>query len=147
MLATLFAASLALGPQASPPPVPEEILRLTNAAREREGLPPLRLDAALNKAAQGHADDMAKRDYFDHASPEGGTMVSRIEKVGYRYRGIAENIAMGQTSAKQAVDGWLKSPGHRRNMLNRDYRDLGVGFAKDRRGIGRWVQVFGTPRN
>jgi uncharacterized protein YkwD len=146
MFATLLTASLAIGTQASPPSLGEEVLRLTNAAREKQGLTPLRLNEALTKAAQAHADDMAKKGYFSHEAPDGTDMVVRIDRVGYRYRGIAENIAMGQRSPQQAVDGWLKSPGHRRNMLNASYRDLGVGISKDGKGVLRWVQVFGTSR-
>lgn len=143
MLAPLLTTVL-LG-QTTPSPT-AEVLRLTNAAREKQGLSPLGLNEALTKAAQAHADDMAKNGYFSHEAPDGTDMVIRIDRVGYRYRGIAENIAMGQRTPKQAVDGWLKSPGHRRNMLNSAYQDLGVGISKDQKGILRWVQVFGTPR-
>lgn len=151
MLPILLAAVFVQEASALPAKIPDtslalEVLKLTNAAREREGHPPLRLNEALTKAAQGHADDMAKRDYFDHVSPDGATMVIRIERVNYSYRGIAENIAMGQRNPKEAVASWLKSPGHRRNILNGSYRDLGVGVAKDKKGIPRWVQVFGAPR-
>lgn len=143
MLAPLLATVLLS--QTSPSPT-GEVLRLTNEAREKQGLPPLRLNESLTKAAQAHADDMAKKGYFSHEAPDGTDMVVRIDRVGYRYRGIAENIAMGQRSPQQAVDSWLKSPGHRRNMLNGAYRDLGVGVTKDSKGVLRWVQVFGTPR-
>jgi uncharacterized protein YkwD len=122
------------------------VLRLTNQAREREGKPPLQLNGALTKAAQNHADDMARRGYFSHQSPDGSDMSDRVNWVSYRYRGLAENIAMGQRTPQVVVAGWLKSPGHRTNILNGEYRDLGVGIAKDRRGTIRWVQVFGTPR-
>jgi uncharacterized protein YkwD len=119
---------------------------LTNAAREKEEHPPLRLNDALTRAAQAHADDMAKRGYFSHESQDGSDMSARVERVGYTYRGIAENIAMGQRTPKDAMEGWLKSSGHRRNILEGSYRDLGVGISKDKKGILRWVQVFGTPR-
>lgn len=142
----LLTASLALGWQAPGLTPAEEVLRLTNAAREKQGMSPFRLNDALTKAAQAHADDMAKKGYFSHEAPDGTDMVVRIDRVGYRYRGIAENIAMGQRTPKQAVDGWLKSPGHRRNLLNDAYLDLGVGVSKDGKGVLRWVQVFGTPR-
>ncbi|MGV3614414.1 MAG: CAP domain-containing protein [Fimbriimonas sp.] len=149
MLATIFAVTLSMGFQAPPPNPPAavaEVSRLTNAAREKEGRLPLRLNDALTKAAQAHADDMAARGYFSHEGQDGSDMSDRVERIGYRYRGLAENIAMGQRTPKEVVAGWLKSSGHRTNILNGEYRDLGVGTAKDKRGVIRWVQVFGTPR-
>lgn len=139
MLAVLVATSLVFGQDTPANPIAKgpaaEILKLTNAAREREGLTPLRIHGGLTKAAQAHAADMAKQGYFDHTSRDGLEMVDRVRRVSYRFSAIAENIAMGQTSAKQAVEGWLRSPGHRQNMLNPAYRGSGGGFCQGPEGI------------
>ncbi|MEM9557422.1 MAG: CAP domain-containing protein [Acidobacteriota bacterium] len=128
--------------------VRREVLRRTNAARAELGLGELTSDAALELAAQQHAEDMARRDYFAHQSPEGDDVLERATGAGYRPRLVAENLASGQMSAAEAVDGWLKSPGHRRNLLDRRAEELGVGLVVERADDGSWtvlwVQVFGA---
>lgn len=107
----------------------EEILERVNAFRSGHGLVPLRIDLRLNTAAQHHADDMAERDYFDHVSPEGGTVGHRATRAGYRWSRVLENLAAGQSTPGEAVEGWKKSPGHRRAMLDPEIRELGIGYA------------------
>lgn len=124
------------------------VLRATNEARGALGRAPLTFDKALEIAAQRHAEDMIDRDYFAHVSPEGVDVLERAEAAGYRVRFVAENLASGQLSVDEVVDGWLKSPGHRRNLLSPQARELGVGFALERDAQGGyevvWVQVFGS---
>lgn len=118
----------------------------TNAERAKAGLPPLIDSPDLDRAAQTHAEDMLRRGYFEHESPEGKTVRQRARSQGYDWRAIGENIALGQLTVDEVMDGWMKSPEHRANILDPDVRDLGVGLAL---GEGRegfrilWVQVFG----
>lgn len=130
--------------------VRREMLARVNAIRKQHGLRALGGDALLDRAAQGHAEDMLKRSYFAHQSPSGETARERIRATGYKYQTIGENIAFGQTSVEEVVETWMDSPGHRRNILNKDFTELGVGLAMGRDSSGHhrtlWVQNFGTPR-
>lgn len=123
-----------------------KVLNLTNAERARDSLPELKSDSRLDQAAQRHAEDMAKRGYFDHKSPEGVDPGTRIQGAGFRASAWGENIFMGPVSAKEAVDGWMKSPGHRANILGKDFTHMGLGYARNPKGRTYWVQVFGRPR-
>lgn len=117
-----------------------EVARLVNEHRARRGCRALAWDDAAARAAQAHSDDMARRNYFSHTSPEGRTMVDRLRAQGASYRMIAENIAFGQPTAREVVRGWLGSPGHRQNIENCGYTHHGVGMS-----AGRWTHVFYTP--
>jgi uncharacterized protein YkwD len=117
----------------------DQVVGLTNAAREDAGCAPLKIVASLTTAAQKHASDMAGRDYFEHTTPEGVTFDQRIRSAGYAKPG-AENIAKGAATADEVVDLWMNSPGHRANILNCDLTAIGVGFDRDG---SYWVQDFG----
>jgi uncharacterized protein YkwD len=126
-----------------------EILAAVDAERKKGGVPPLRPNSRLDQAAQRHAQDMLARHYFAHESPEGHTVRERARDAGYDWRAIGENIAEGQLSVQEVMDTWMHSPPHRRNILDRDFRELGVGLALGRSGNGwqvEWVQTFGTKR-
>ena len=118
----------------------QEVARLVNAHRARIGCPPLAWDALAAQAAQRHTEDMVRRNYFDHASPEGQNVGERLRAQGASWRAVAENIAYGQETAAEVVRGWLNSAGHRRNIENCTYTRQGVGYAR-----GRWTHVFYTP--
>jgi uncharacterized protein YkwD len=122
-----------------------EMLERVNAAR-RTSAYPLRPNALLDLAAQRHAEDMLARHYFAHESPERETVRERARAAGYSWRVIGENIAEGQFSVDEVMETWMASPGHRRNILDRDFQELGVGLALGRNG-GEWrvvwVQTFG----
>lgn len=115
------------------------MVELVNAERAAGGCQPLIVDDRLANAAQGHSTDMATRDYFSHESPEGETFVDRALAAGYPSP-AAENIARGQTSPEQVMNDWMNSSGHARNILDCEYRAIGVGL--DTRGW-YWTQVFG----
>jgi uncharacterized protein YkwD len=115
------------------------IKTLTNTARLAHGCKPLKVSSKLNKAAQKHAKDMSKYDYFSHTSRNGTTWSKRIKKTGYKYPG-GENIAVGFPTAVSVVQAWLNSPGHRRNILDCNFKRIGVGFAAHG---DYWVQDFG----
>lgn len=120
-----------------------------DAERSKAGLAPLAERPELDRAAQAHAEDMLARGYFEHASPEGRTVRERSLAYGYRWRAVGENIALGQLTVDEVMDSWMKSPEHRENILDPEYRDLGVGLAlgESRKGFRiLWVQTFGRRR-
>ncbi|HYJ79462.1 MAG TPA: CAP domain-containing protein [Longimicrobiaceae bacterium] len=117
-----------------------EVARLVNAHRARIGCPALEWDALAAQAAQRHTDDMVRRSYFAHVSPEGQGPGERLRAQGAAWRAVAENIASGQETAAEVVRGWLASAGHRRNIEGCNYTRQGVGYAR-----GRWTHVFYTP--
>jgi len=121
-----------------------QVLQIVNAERAKAGCKPLVMDSRLVTAARKHSADMAARNYFSHTTPEGVTFDKRITAEGYRWSGAAENIAKGQQTAAQAMDAWMHSPGHRANILNCGYVNIGVGVAFAGR-TGYWPQDFGTP--
>ncbi|MBT5111488.1 MAG: hypothetical protein HOM25_22630 [Rhodospirillaceae bacterium] len=105
-----------------------EILERVNRFRAQYRLAPLSLNKRLNRAAQAHADDMAARDYFAHVSPDGETVGERAARAGYIWRSILENLAAGQDSPRETVEGWIRSPGHRKAMLDPTVAEAGVGY-------------------
>lgn len=123
----------------------DEVVRLTNAERRSHGLVALTAEPRLAAAAQAHNDDMVARAYFAHESPEGGSVADRVRAAGYVYGVVAENIAAGQRTPQEVVAGWMDSPGHRANLLNRDVRQIGVGFTVGGSYGTMWTQVFGRP--
>jgi uncharacterized protein YkwD len=129
--------------------VRREMLASVNAARKQARLQPLKANARLDKAAQGHAEDMLARGYFAHKSPSGTTVRERAKAAGYDWRAIGENIAFGQTSVEEVMETWLDSPGHRKNILTASFTELGVGIAMGLGPDGKyqvyWVQNFGAP--
>lgn len=151
--ALLLACVVAAGPGATGPA--DAVLSAVNAARAEAGCGPLRMNAKLTAAAEGHATAMARQNFFGHAGKDGSKFSTRIDRQGYSYRTAAENIAAGYRSAGQVVSGWLKSSGHRRNMLNCRMTETGIAMvyqADDRPIRGNpaplryyWVQVFAAP--
>lgn len=124
---------------------------LTNIERSRAGLPPLRLESRLAAAAQAHSQNMALKDFFSHTGEGGDTPWDRIQATGYQYSRAAENLYGGASTAEQAVQGWMQSPGHRANILNPDLQEIGIGhyfLASDTGSVNYkhyWTQVFATP--
>jgi len=119
----------------------QEVIRLTNEERAAGGCGPLTNNDMLHAAALGHSVDMAENDYFSHTSRDASKMVDRVERQGYRWRSLAENIAAGYRSAAAVVEGWMNSSGHRDNIMNCGLTEIGVGFHNY-----YWTQNFGTPR-
>lgn len=110
---------------------------LLNAARAQNGLGPLREDARLSRSAKAHAQDMAANDFFGHVSSDGRSFDQRADAAGYSCA-RAENIAWGQRSEAAVMDAWMKSPGHRTNIMRDNVTEFGIGRSGD-----IWVQVFG----
>ncbi|MDI1459722.1 sigma-70 family RNA polymerase sigma factor [Catellatospora sp. KI3] len=126
----------------APQTLEEQILVLVNAERKKVGCGPVHADARLAKAARLHSEDMAKRDYFSHDTPEGVSPWDRAKAQGYTTPS-AENIAAGNATAKATMQQWMNSKGHRANILNCSSKAMGVG-----RGTGGtyryyWTQMFG----
>ena len=125
----------------------EAIITLTNNARVINGLPLLRTNPLLNTIAQSRATDMLEKQYFAHVSPTGQQASDIAQSVGYRYKIIAENIGSGNFYTNQKiVDGWMQSPGHRRNILSPEVEEIGAAVLKGRmNGMETYitVQIFG----
>ncbi|MFB7371962.1 CAP domain-containing protein [Streptomyces sp. NPDC056222] len=122
----------------------DQVVSLVNAERAKAGCGPLTANSTLNRAAQGHSDDMAARDYFDHSNPDGDGPGERVTAAGYPWSTYGENIAMGQRTPEQVMDAWMNSPGHRANILNCDFKEIGIGIHNE--GGPYWTQVFGARR-
>jgi uncharacterized protein YkwD len=128
---------------------PVEIIRLTNEKRTDQSLPLLVRNSLLDQAATRKLQDMFDRQYFDHISPDGKGPGFLAESVGYSYVVIGENLAMGTfQSDADLVDAWMASPGHRENILNTRYTEIGVAVGHGTyNGERIWiaVQEFGKP--
>lgn len=125
-----------------------EMLERVNAERRAAGLAPLAADPRLDVAAQRHAEDMLARTYYSHNNPEGLTPRQRLLEAGFDAVTVGENIAAGHLTAAAAMDAWLHSSGHRRNILEPGVTHLGVGLAVgsyEHRYQVLWVQDFGKP--
>ena len=133
------------------------ILELVNVARAQArncgdrqfgAAPPVAWNAQLAQAALAHSSDMATHRRFSHQGSDGSEAAQRATRAGYRWRHIGENIAAGQTSPQEAVQGWIDSPGHCANLMNPQFSEMGAGYAVSRvrfPGFPYWTQVFGTP--
>ncbi|MFC8427242.1 CAP domain-containing protein [Streptomyces sp. NPDC057253] len=121
----------------------DEVVVLTNRERAKAGLPPLAVDHHLAGAAQAYSTDMAARAFYSHTSPEGTQPWDRAAAAGSTRRSIGENIACGQRSAGEVVEGWMNSPGHRANILKPGFTHIGVGFAGGGPAGTYWTQLFG----
>lgn len=121
----------------------DQVVALVNKERAKAGCSPLAEDPQLQKAAQGHSDDMAARHFFDHTNPDGADPGQRITAAGYRWSTYGENIAQGQQTAASVMQSWMNSPGHRANILNCSFKDIGVGVHKGTGGPW-WTQDFGA---
>ncbi|PKV88132.1 CAP domain-containing protein [Streptomyces sp. TLI_146] len=117
------------------------IVSLVNQQRAQAGCSPVRADASLAALATAFSDDMAARGFFDHTDPDGKSPWDRAAKAGIGNLG-GENIARGQADAKAVMEAWMNSPGHRANILNCDYKTLGVGVHFGDGGPW-WTQDFG----
>lgn len=121
------------------------VLTLVNQERAKAGCQPLTADSRLATAARLHSQDMADRNYFDHTTPDGVTFDKRITNAGYNWSNAGENIAKGQKDAASVMQSWMNSPGHRANILNCKFKNIGVGLAYDGKHTPYWTQDFGTP--
>lgn len=118
------------------------ILKGVNVEREKNHLKPLKIDNRLNKIAIVKAKDMAREKKMSHTSKKFGVTFNLIKKEGISYTKAGENIASEHKTPEFVTERWLKSKGHRKNILERDYRFIGIGKATDNNGKIYWVQIF-----
>lgn len=129
-----------------------------NRVRRNHDLRPFCVHPKLQRAARAHSKDMIRRDYFSHNTKGGGTFAQRLKRFGYTPRGysyyiIGENIAYGsgtRGTPRSIMRAWMKSPGHRKNILDRRFREIGIGTYvgnfKGQRGVSMYTADFGTRR-
>lgn len=120
----------------------KKVVELVNVERSKNGLKPLTMSTELSKVATLKSQDMAKLNYFDHNSPTYGSPFDMMKKYGISYRTAGENIAMGQSTPEQVMQGWMNSSGHRANILKASFTQIGVGIAKNSSGRLYWTQQF-----
>lgn len=116
-----------------------EVIRLVNEIRQQNGLRPLAANWELSRVARYKSQDMRDNGYFSHNSPTYGTPFQMLSAFGLSYRTAGENIAKGYASPQAVVNGWMNSSGHRANILNASYTQIGVGYVS---GGNYWTQLF-----
>jgi uncharacterized protein YkwD len=125
----------------------DTIMRLVNTERGKAGLGAVRRNATLEAQAGQYACEMIHYDFFDHVNPvTRSTLGQRSTTFGYDYAVVGENLAAGQTSPEQAFTDWMNSPGHRQNILDPRFTELGIGIRTGGDYGVYWVQEFGRPR-
>lgn len=127
------------------------ILCLVNQERKRFHLPLLHENAKLDHSAQAHTDDMVKRNYFSHYSPNGAAPWDRMSAAGYNWSWAGENIATGYPTPASVIDAWMSDVGHCQNILTPQFHDIGIGvnphgIRKVGSGPATWTQDFGLRR-
>ena len=120
----------------------QQVLDLVNAERTKRGISALTLDSNISNVATKKSQDMVNKNYFDHTSPTYGSPFDMMKQFGISYRTAGENIAKGQKTPQEVVTAWMNSEGHRKNILNPNFTNLGVGIAKDSKGTTYWTQMF-----
>ena len=123
----------------------ELILKLVNQERSKAGVPALTLSQQLTDIANTKAKDMADKNYFSHQSPTYGSPFDMLKRFGVSFSYAGENIAAGQKSAQEVMQSWMNSSGHKANILNKNYTQLGVGYTTGGQYGTEWVQLFIRP--
>lgn len=118
----------------------KKVADLVNQERAKAGLAPLEVKVNLQAAAQVRAKEIEKS--FSHTRPNGSSFSSVLAENGVDYRGSGENIAWGQRSPEEVMNGWMNSEGHRANILNKNFKYIGVGYHVNSNGTGYWTQLF-----
>lgn len=119
----------------------KELVASLNAQRKAKGLRSLTLNKRLSRAAQRHVDDMIRRGYFSHTSPDGTRPLARVTKTGYKACLVAENLSYSWPTVNKATADWMGSSGHRANILNRSMKEVGIGIGPN----NLFVAVFAKP--
>lgn len=114
-----------------------QVVDLVNQERSKAGLSGLTVDTLLTKVATEKARDMDVNNYFSHTSPTYGSPFDMMRQFGVTYSYAGENIASGQRTPQEVMNAWMNSPGHRANILNGSFKEIGVGYVN-----GEWVQMF-----
>ncbi|WP_200419786.1 CAP domain-containing protein [Streptomyces sp. Y2F8-2] len=119
------------------------VVALVNSERAKVGCAPLTVNSKLAKAAQAHSADMAAHQNMSHTGSDGSSPGDRITSAGYSWSSYGENIAYGYSTPESVMAGWMASPGHKRNILDCGFKEIGVGLAQPG---SYWTQDFGTAR-
>ncbi len=125
----------------------EKIIELTNKERQKRNLPPLTVNQLLTKAAYQKANDIFKFQSFQH-NINGRKFSSWIKNAGYEYIYVGENLAIDFVTSEGIIDAWLKSPSHRKNILNAEFKEIGVAVLNGKFNNHQTtlvVQIFGSP--
>ena len=117
-----------------------QVVKLVNEERAKAGLSPLTVNSKAANAAQTRAREIEKS--FSHTRPDGSSFNTALTEAGVSFRGAGENIAYGQTTPQQVMEGWMNSSGHRANFLNANYTSIGGGHYKNGAGVDYWTQLF-----
>jgi uncharacterized YkwD family protein/spore coat assembly protein SafA len=120
------------------------VLKIVNEQRFSAGLKPLEMDWELERVARTKSQDMADKGYFSHQSPTYGSPFDMMKHFGITYKQAGENIASGQRTPQEVMDSWMKSPGHKANILKPDYTHIGVGYYRGGSYGHMWTQQFIT---
>ncbi len=120
----------------------QAVLNLVNKERKASGLKELTLSTKLTSLAEMKSEDMAKNNYFSHTSPTYGTPFEMMQKYGVSYRSAGENIAAGQKTAQEVMNSWMNSSGHRANILNPSFTEIGIGYYAGGSYRTYWTQEF-----
>ncbi len=123
----------------------QEVVNLTNQHRANAGLAPLSVDSRLNAAAQAHSAEQASRNLMTHTGANGSNPGARIRAAGYAPSTWGENVAAGYVSAADVTNGWMNSPGHRANILNGRFTQIGVAAVAASNGTIYWTMVLAAP--
>lgn len=124
-------------------PAVARVVALVNSERAKVGCSPVTLNAKLSQAAQAHSADMASHNTMSHTGSDGSDPGQRITRVGYLWSTYGENVAYGYSTPEQVMAGWMASAGHKRNILDCGFKEIGVGVAQPG---NYWTQDFGTVR-
>ncbi|PQD95493.1 hypothetical protein CYL18_09420 [Pradoshia eiseniae] len=120
----------------------EQVVKLVNEKRAAAGLKALKSSSSLNNVAEKKSKDMRDKGYFSHTSPTYGNLPSMLKKFSISYKAAGENIAAGQTTPASVVSSWMKSPGHKANILSKKYTHIGVGYVSGGNYRHYWTQIF-----
>ena len=118
----------------------KQVVELVNVERAKEGLAALTFDEQMGNAALVRAKETEQS--FSHTRPDGRSFSTALTDAGVTYRSAGENIAYGQKTPQQVVEGWMNSPGHRANIMNSGFTRIGVGYYQNSAGVNYWTQLF-----
>ncbi|WP_078408407.1 CAP domain-containing protein [Priestia abyssalis] len=119
----------------------KKVVELVNQERQKQGLQALQLDTKLSDVAREKSKDMMNKNYFSHTSPTYGSPFDMMKQFGIEYRTAGENIAKGQQTPEEVMNGWMNSDGHRKNILSPNFTHIGVGYVEGG-GSTYWTQMF-----
>ncbi|MYT28562.1 MULTISPECIES: CAP domain-containing protein [unclassified Streptomyces] len=140
---TLAAAPGAAAPASAAPASGDTalVVELVNKERSKAGCAPLTVNAKLTKTAEEHSKDMADHRHMSHTGSDGSDPGARIKNAGYNWSSYGENVAYGYATPASVMAGWMSSPGHKRNILDCSFKEIGVGVAQPG---DYWTQDFAT---